>query len=67
MIFDWDDLRCADQDQQPTREAAIRRAFKQHMSGNSHFEGMSSPEIQGLFNEFRTGWLVCEIFVKTDN
>lgn len=31
-IFNWDDLRYADQDQQPTREAVIRQAFDQHVS-----------------------------------
>lgn len=63
-IFDWDRLRAADSDKNPTREAVIREAFKQFVAGHSSFQDKSSIEMEDYFYTFRSSWLVAELFTK---
>jgi len=58
-VFDWDDLRPLLQ-KQATRDATIKAAFQQWLDGHDCYDDMNAPELKGLFDVFRAGWIICE-------
>jgi len=59
-VFDWEEIRPKLHTRQATRDAPVKAAFQQYIEGNDCYDDMSSAELRGLFDVFRTSWIICE-------
>lgn len=64
MIFSWDRFRKNQKEKVPTREAIIRKSFKQYVAGNSAFDCRSRAEMEDAYETFRSAWLLSEMFLE---
>ena len=60
IVFDWEEIRLKLHAKQATQDATVEAAFRQYIEGNDCYDDVSSAELRGLFDVFRTSWIICE-------
>jgi hypothetical protein len=63
--FDWSRFRNIERSLSVTEETVITEHFNIWLEGNPDDTECSTPEMRGMFNQFKSAWIMSQMF--TDN
>jgi hypothetical protein len=62
--FNWHRFKIVENSLSPTEEIVIEQHFNIWLDGNPDDGECSSPELQGKFNQFRSAWIMSQMFTS---
>ena len=62
--FDWEEFRRIYSNLSKTEEMVIKQHFDIFIQGNSGMEECSTPELLSMYDQFKSSWIMCQMFTE---